>query len=119
MKIPEMTNQQPTETPSFPNAIACEHGRLRRSCNECFLQSELTAARELLNARPTCRCGLSTDEECELFGKLKEAQAEIARLKEAGDKMESAIKAKWGGSHLSVCQCKDCQALAAWEALNK
>ena len=82
-------DQQPTETPGFPNAIACEHGRLRRSCNECFLQSELASA-----------------------------HAEIARLVDAGNALSGCLQAYASPSY-GGCECIDCQALATWESLKK
>ena len=91
----ENNTQQPTETPT------------PRTDEESGDACEMSGYAQVV----------SSDFARQLERELTAAQAEIARLKEAGEKMKSAIKAKWGGSHLSVCQCRDCQALAAWEKL--
>ena len=88
-----MTNQ-PTETPT-PRTDEVEDQFNRQACSRAYVFMRMRLIEK----------------------EMKTAQAEIARLKEAGEKMKSAIKAKWGGSYLSSCQCRDCEALAAWEKL--
>jgi hypothetical protein len=56
--------------------IACKHGRLARQCNECFLESELTAAQaEIAELKELIKREVVPD--------IKDA--EIARLQSALD----------------------------------
>ena len=98
-----MTTDQPTETPTPRTDANLFH----------TVVDEGWYSHEKSPKGTWCDANFARQLETELTA----AQAEIARLKEAGEKMKSAIKAKWGGTYLSGCQCRYCQALAAWEKL--